>query len=196
MSINKAQLTAIANGVLDSLGDNPAMYSPDNFTLEEKVLIACANEVARLLRESLQEKGGLASRELLQSIDASNTVLISGNEVAASVVGESHWKYFEYGRKRGKMPPIKVIEEWITSKGIRVRQNRGESKQTVMDRRRGMAFAIARKIGSSGTIKRFGYKGSGFVESVLTPENITIISEVVAQAYGRKLTIYATMGDT
>lgn len=195
MNINKAQLRAIAEGVLDSLGSDPKLYEPSNFTLEERVLIACANEVARLYRDSLIRKEGTASRSLLQSIDASDTVQKSGNEISVAVVGDESWKWFEYGRRAGKRPPIKSIEEWITAKGIRVRQSRQESKQTVLQRRRSMAFAIAKKIGEKGTIKRFGYQGSGFVSEVLTPENITIISEVIAEQYGKKLSIYVTMDD-
>lgn len=195
MDINKAQLRAIAEGVLDSLGSDPKNYSPDNHTLEEQVLLACANEVARLYRESLQAKGGTASRQLIQSIDASDTVYRTGNGISVAVVGESHWKYFEYGRKPGKRPPIASIEEWITAKGIRVRNNRSESKQNVLQRRRSLAFAIAKKIGEKGTIRRFGYKGSDFVSEVLTPENITIISEVIAEQYGKKLSIFVTIDD-
>ena len=190
--MNKAQLEAIASGILDTLGEDPAKYDPSNLTAEQQIIQAAAQMITDDLRRSLQEKKGTASRDLLQSLEASR-VTQTGNTIQANVVGSEHWKYFEYGRKRGKRPPIKSIEEWITAKGIPVRKSKGESKLSVMERRRGMAFAIARSIGAKGTIKRFGYKGSGFVREVLTPENLQVISDALAKMYGERLAIYATI---
>jgi hypothetical protein len=90
------------------------------------------------------------------------------------------------------MPSIKSIEEWITAKGIPVRRSRGQSKQSVLDRRHSMAIAIAKKIYLKGTIKRFGYKGSDFIKEVLTDQNLQVISDIIAEKYGMKLAIYAT----
>jgi hypothetical protein len=191
MNINRAQLEALANGVFDSLGEDPSKYDPANNTLEEQILAAAANQLVEMLRVSLQEKKGTATRDLLQSLETSQTTK-SGDTVNAKIVGSEHWKYFEYGRKRGKMPPIKSIEEWITAKGIAVRKSKGESKQSVLDRRRSMAIAIAKKIGAKGTIKRFGYKGSDFIKEVLTDQNLQVISDIIAEKYGMKLAIYAT----
>ena len=190
--MNKAQLEAIASGILDTLGEDPAKYDPSNLTAEQQIIQAAAQMITDELRRSLQEKKGTASRDLLQSLEASR-VTQTGNTIQANVVGSEHWKYFEYGRKRGKRPPIKSIEEWITAKGIPVRKSKGESKLSVMERRRGMAFAIARSIGAKGTIKRFGYQGSGFIKEVLTPANLQVISEALAKMYGERLAIYATI---
>ena len=190
--MNKAQLEAIASGILDTLGEDPAKYDPSNLTAEQQIIQAAAQMITDDLRRSLQEKKGTASRDLLQSLEASR-VTQTGDLVEAKIVGSEHWKYFEYGRKRGKRPPIKSIEEWITAKGIPVRKSKGESKLSVMERRRGMAFAIARSIGAKGTVKRFGYKGSGFVREVLTPENLQVISDALAKMYGDRLAIYATI---
>ena len=190
--MNKAQLEAIASGILDTLGEDPAKYDPSNLTAEQPIIQAAAQMITDDLRRSLQEKKGTASRDLLQSLEASR-VTQTGDLVEAKIVGSEHWKYFEYGRKRGKRPPIKSIEEWITAKGIPVRKSKGESKLSVMERRRGMAFAIARSIGAKGTVKRFGYKGSGFVREVLTPANLQVISDALAKMYGERLAIYATI---
>lgn len=190
--MNKAQLEAIASGILDTLGEDPAKYDPSNLTAEQQIIQAAAQMITDDLRRSLQEKKGTASRDLLQSLEASR-VTQTGDLVEAKIVGSEHWKYFEYGRKRGKRPPVKSIEEWITAKGIPVRKSKGESKLSVMERRRGMAFAIARSIGQRGTIKRFGYQGSGFIKEVLTPANLQVISEALAKMYGERLAIYATI---
>jgi len=190
--MNKAQLEAIASGILDTLGEDPSKYDPSNLTAEQQIIQTAAQMITEDLRRSLLEKKGTASRDLLQSLEASR-VTQTGNLIQANVMGSEHWKYFEYGRKRGKRPPIKSIEEWITAKGIPVRKSKGESKLSVMERRRGMAFAIARSIGAKGTVKRFGYKGSGFIREVLTPENLQIISDALARMYGERLAIYATI---
>ncbi len=192
MNINKAQLEALAAGVLDSLGTDEKFYSPDDYTLEQRVLAGVANELVIQLKKSLQEKNGNASRDLTQSLNTSNVRRV-GNGLSVAVTGESHWKYFEYGRKPGKRPPIASIEEWITEKGIRVAKGKGT--QTVLERRRGMAIAIANKIAAKGTIKRFGYKGSGFIKEVINPQNIAKISEIMARAYGQKIALYVTMDD-
>lgn len=190
--MNKAQLEAIASGILDTLGEDPAKYDPSNLTAEQQIIQTAAQMVTDEIRKSLLEKKGTATRDLLQSLEASR-VTQTGNLIQANVMGSDHWKYFEYGRKRGKRPPIKSIEEWITAKGIPVRKSKGESKLSVMERRRGMAFAIARSIGAKGTVKRFGYKGSGFIREVLTHENLQIISDALARMYGERLAIYATI---
>lgn len=190
--MNKAQLEAIASGILDTLGEDPSKYDPSNLTAEQQIIQAAAQMITDDLRRSLQEKKGTATRDLLQSLEASRVTQM-GDLVEAKIVGSEHWKYFEYGRKRGKRPPIKSIEEWITAKGIPVRKSKGESKLSVMERRRGMAFAIARSIGQRGTIKRFGYQGSGFIKEVLTPANLQVISDALAKMYGERLAIYATI---
>lgn len=190
--MNKAQLEAIASGILDTLGEDPSKYDPSNLTAEQKLIQAAAQMITDDLRRSLQDKKGTASRDLLQSLEASR-VTQTGDLVEAKIVGSEHWKYFEYGRKRGKRPPIKSIEEWITAKGIPVRKAKGESKLSVMERRRGMAIAIARAIGQRGTIKRFGYQGSGFIKEVLTPANLQVISDALARMYGERIAISATI---
>lgn len=190
--MNKAQLEAIASGILDTLGEDPSKYDPSNLTAEQKLIQAAAQMITDDLRRSLQDKKGTASRDLLQSLEASR-VTQTGDLVEAKIVGSEHWKYFEYGRKRGKRPPIKSIEEWITAKGIPVRKSKGESKLSVMERRRGMAIAIARAIGQRGTIKRFGYQGSGFIKEVLTPANLQVISDALARMYGERIAISATI---
>jgi hypothetical protein len=190
--MNKAQLEAIASGILDTLGEDPAKYDPSNLTAEQQLIQAAAQMITDELRKSLQDKKGTATRDLLQSLEASRTTQ-TGELIQSKIVGSEHWKYFEYGRKRGKRPPIKSIEEWITAKGIPVRKTKGESKLSVMERRKGMAFAIARAIGAKGTIKRFGYKGSGFIKEALTPENLQVISDALAKMYGERIAISATM---
>jgi hypothetical protein len=55
-----------------------------------------------------------------------------------------------------------------------------------------MAIAIAKKIHSRGTIKRFGYKGGNFIGDVLTPANIDAIAQHLGDALGKPITAYVT----
>lgn len=82
------------------------------------------------------------------------------------------------------------LEQWISAKGIQVRQSKGESKQSVLERRKSMAIAIARKIHSKGTIERFGYKGSNFIADVITQQNVDTIAQKLSDITGLRISVY------
>lgn len=191
MNINRAQLQAIADGVLDNLGEDPNKYDPSNNTLEEQILLAAANQIVEMLRQSLIDKKGVATGDLLQSLQTSDTTR-SGNDLSVNIMAAEHWRDFEYGTPKGKMPRIKDIEEWITAKGISIRRSKNEATQSVLERRHSLAVAIAKKIYARGTIQRFGYKGSNFIQDVLTDDNMQQIANILAEKYGVKLAIFAT----
>lgn len=58
----------------------------------------------------------------------------------------SYWKYVEYGRRAGKMPPIQAIMDWIKVKPVIPREINGQ-----LPTERQLAFLIARSIGENGT---------------------------------------------
>lgn len=87
----------------------------------------------------------------------------------ATLSGLNYTEQLVYGRKPGKFPPIKMIEQWILDKGISI-----EGKLTTSS----LAFLIARKIAKEGT-KYFQNGGTDLIESVVTPERIqSIINQV------------------
>lgn len=62
-----------------------------------------------------------------------------------------YWKYIEYGRRAGaKMPPVNVIEKWITKKNIIPRPITLKSGKQVIPTTKSLAFVIARSIGIKG----------------------------------------------
>lgn len=62
-----------------------------------------------------------------------------------------YWKYIEYGRRAGaKMPPVNVIEKWITKKNIVPRPITLKSGKQVIPTTKSLAFVIARSIGIKG----------------------------------------------
>ena len=92
----------------------------------------------------------------------------------------SSFKYFavlEAGRRPGKMPPTKPIEEWIYARGL---QKETDAKT------RGFAFAIAKKIGKEGygrptpPHKGFGSTTSNIYSDVLRAYIPMLKKEIVS----------------
>ena len=73
-------------------------------------------------------------------------VEVSGNLFEVIFNAPEYWKYANYGRPPGKMPPVSAIEEWITRRRIVPEPNTSTPNVT------SLAYAIARKIGEEGTI--------------------------------------------
>jgi hypothetical protein len=192
MSITKAQLDAINSGILDRLG---ITQSQANQVMGGSVLgEALANTATAIIKElekDIRAKKLTASKSLIQNIDPTNYVE-TANGVTLAITMVDYYQWVEDGRKRGRRPPIASIEEWITQKGIQVRKSKGESKQSVLERRRSMAIAIANKIAAKGTIKRFGYKGGNFIKDVLTPQTIEAIAGSIGDVIGRQVQVFVT----
>ncbi len=88
----------------------------------------------------------------------------------AKLYGEKYTEQLVFGRKSGKFPPIKAIEQWIIDKGIQPIES--DLKISTL------AFLIARKIAREGT-KYYQQGGTDLVASVVTPERIqSIINQV------------------
>jgi len=102
-----------------------------------------AERIVDAYRNTLTEKGIDATGSLGQT--ASAIVTLNGDRLIISLDLEYYWKYVEYGRRSGKMPPIAPIENWIKVKPVVPNPVNGKvptSKQ--------LAFLIARKIGREG----------------------------------------------
>lgn len=80
---------------------------------------------------------------------------VSGNLFEVTFNAPEYWKYANYGRPPGKMPPVSAIEEWITRRRIVPESNTSTPNAT------SLAYVIARKIGREGT------KGTKFLEKSL-----------------------------
>lgn len=106
-----------------------------------------ADQIVDIYRKQLESKGIPASGTLGDT--ASVEVEMHGTKLVVSLNLEHYWRYVEYGRRPGKMPPIDNIEEWIRVKPVVPNAMNGKvptSKQ--------LAFMIARKIGREGTKAR------------------------------------------
>lgn len=186
MSISKAQLDAINSGVLKSLGKDANDPDLKSGSLLDDLLTGVAQKLTDELRKAITDKGAVASKNLRSSVDLTQTVKIA-NGVKCDIVMADYWEFVDQGRgktKRGNQGGKflwQSIEEWITAKGIQVRQSKEESGQSVLERRKSMAVAIANKI------HRKGFKGKFFVKDVLNPQNIDAIAQHLSDAFGQRI---------
>ena len=77
-----------------------------------------------------------------------------------SISLEEYWKYIEYGRRPGKMPPLDVIEKWINVRRIIPHSMTLKSGKTVIPSVKQLSFLIARKISRDGIRSRPFFKQS------------------------------------
>ena len=93
---------------------------------------------------------------------------VSGNLFEVTFNAPEYWKYANYGRPPGKMPPVSAIEEWITRRRIVPEPNTSTPNVT------SLAYVIARKIGKEGT------KGTNFLEKSLDEQKEYWMSTISA----------------
>lgn len=160
----------------------------------EEVLDSFGLDLANDLKDSLRKKdilkGGGQDTNLANSIKPITTV--KGESVTLNVIidaktkeGKYYWRYVDEGRSSGKRPPISALEGWIRSKGLDPRiftgkVRTGKRKDTIKSEITQAAFVLSKAIGKRGTIKRFGYKGSNFVDPVVNDGRIDKLKQDLA----------------
>ena len=189
MNISKADLAKL-DALLPTIGIDEKTAGMGGSVLGDAMLDV-AKVIIEKLKQSVREKGVKATGNLLQSIRV-DFPSVTPSGVSIGIEMADYYQWVEDGRRKGKRPPIMAIEQWISAKGIQVRQSKGESKQSVLERRKSMAEAIAKKIASKGTIKRFGYKGAGFIADVITQQNVDTIAQKLSDLTGLRLQAYVT----
>lgn len=96
--------------------------------------------------------------ELYRTISYSVSTVNSGWVISVSLA--DYWKYVEYGRRPGKMPPVSAIENWIKVKQIIPHSMTLKSGKTVIPTIPQLSFLIARKISRDGIRPRPFFKQS------------------------------------
>jgi len=195
MNISKADLARL-DDLLSRIGIDEATAGMGGSVLGD-AMVDVAKVIIEKLKQSVREKGVKATGNLLQSIrvDFPN---VTPSGVSIGIEMADYYQWVEDGRgptkttTASKPTLAQSLEQWISAKGIQVRQSKGESKQSVLERRKSLAIAIARKIHSKGTIKRFGYKGAGFIADVITQQNVDIIAQKLSDLTGLRLQAYVT----
>ena len=111
------------------------------------------------------------AKKMRASGDFANSLEVITSENSIKLIGNDYAVQLEAGRKAGKFPPMKMIEQWILDKGV-FTAVLNEIKLS------SLAFLIARKIAKDG----WGRKEQGGVElisTVITEERIQSIIDKV-----------------
>lgn len=195
MNISKADLARL-DDLLSRIGIDEATAGMGGSVLGD-AMVDVAKVIIEKLKQSAMEKGVKATGNLIQSIRA-DFPSVTPQGVTVAIEMANYYQWVEDGRgptkttTASKPTLAQSLEQWISAKGIQVRKSKGQSGQSVLEMRKSLAIAIARKIHSKGTIKRFGYKGSNFISDVLTKQNVDVIAQKLSDVTGLRISVYLT----
>ncbi len=116
--------------------------------------------------------------------DTADSIDYSINNDELTILSDLALKYIDEGRGPGGQPAYSEIAEWARAKGIKPRGADGEFIKSTRITEFWMVRNIAKAIASNGTIKRFGYGGSGIIEFVYG-RNKNEISDGLFLEYGK-----------
>lgn len=122
------------------------MTSQD-FKYTLKALNDFGNFIVTNYKSQLEDEE-ISNGELYKTISYKVSTTTGGWVVSIDLA--SYWRYVEYGRKPGKMPPLPAIENWIRVKQIIPHEMTLKSGKTVIPTIPQLSFLIARKIGRDG----------------------------------------------
>tara|TARA_R110002153_G_scaffold5900_8_gene27293 strand:+ start:570 stop:1061 length:492 start_codon:yes stop_codon:yes gene_type:complete len=148
----------------------------------DKALNAVGISVASEIKKLAKRDGFKASGDLDKSITyrvEGNVVVVEGNKYIEAIskgIKPQNGSPAEFNEK------VSRIRKWAKTKGIQPRGRNGKFIVASEHNLNKMAFAIARKIKNDGISKRFGYKGSGFLEE-MEKNVIKNVTEMIAEAY-------------
>jgi hypothetical protein len=191
MNISKADLAEL-DALLPKIGIDEATANMGGTVLSD-AMVFVAQVIIDKLKQSAREKDLKATNNLIQSISADYpSVTPQGIEIEISMA--DYWERVEDGQKPGTWPHMPSLIQWVGAKASvkRIALERKGKNQTVQKAIESFASVVAKKIHSKGTIKRFGYKGSGFIAAVLTQQNVDTIAQKLSDLTGLRLTAYVT----
>lgn len=134
--------------------------------------ISVASEIKKLAKKDKFEASGDLDKSITYKVDG-NTVTVEGNKYIGAISS---------GINRRKFPNVNRIKEWLKDRGIQPRNKKGRFVARTDANMNSLAFIIGKSISERGISKRFGYKGSGFLEEM---ENNVVknVTEMIAEAY-------------
>lgn len=183
----KAQADIIASGFLDDFGDGESTKVVlDNGI--QKLLFDYMDKTINDIRASILEKDVNASGNLLGSLNQPEAIDADVNGFYnMKFKMADYWEDVENGQPKGTVVSVDDLMKWISNKPIKIRTSRRQTRQSVEARSRSVADAIAKSIYKKGTIKRFGYKGSKFLSSVITDDSLRDLSLLVGEITGQSV---------
>lgn len=109
-----------------------------------------------------QLKDRLTQEGLVGTSTLRNSIYGTVNETGINIFAAGYWEWVEEGRGPGKMPPRNKILEWVEAKGL----SSSNIKYKRANRLKDIAWMVAKSIAEKGTIKRYEYQGSKFIDFV------------------------------
>jgi hypothetical protein len=141
-------------------------------------LVKYGNLLVEKYKAQLKIDGTQATGDTEKSL---NYIVNSGQ---LEILADKSLEYIDKGRKAGEAPPVSDILRWAKAKNIKPRGSAGSFIKVDDKSMFWMAKNISKAIGESGTIKRFGYKGSGIIDFVYQNQKEEMLNNIFA-AYGR-----------
>lgn len=151
------------------------------WTNVRRVLAEYGEQFVKVYRDKLA-KGRINTSKMSLSKSVSYELHGGGTWIAVDISLNDYWRYVEYGRKPGKMPPMSAIEKWIRIKPIAPRAYDGKRVPSV----KSLAFLIARKIGLEGIKPKPIFKST--MEGLLSSFD-RALAEAVAQDVEKSIDI-------
>ena len=137
--------------------------------------ISIVAEVKRLAKRDKFEASGELDKSIVYKVEG-NTVTVEANKYIEAISGGI--KNRGKGGKSEFDSKVASIKKWAKTKGIRPRSNKSGRFITAEK----MAIAIAFSIRNRGISKRFGHKGSGFLDE-LRKDVVKNVTDMIAEAY-------------
>ena len=189
MNISKADLAKL-DALLPTIGIDEKTAGMGGSVLGD-AMEKVAQVIIDKLKESARQKDLKATNNLIQSIQADfPSITPQGIEVEISMA--DYWEKVEYGQKPGTWPYMPSLIQWVATKSSvkSIALQRKGPNQSVDDAIKSFASVIAKKIHTKGTIKRFGYKGAGFIADVITQQNVDTIAQKLSDLTGLRLNAF------
>ena len=134
--------------------------------------ISVASEIKKLAKKDGFDASGDLDKSITYKVEG-NTVTVEGNKYIGAISG---------GINRRKFPNVDRIKQWAKDRGIQPRNKKGRFVARTDANMNSLAFVIGKSISERGISKRFGYKGSGFLEE-MEKNVIKNVTEMIAEAY-------------
>lgn len=148
----------------------------------DKALESVGKNIVAEVRKLAKKDKFHASDSLDKSISykvKDNIVEISANKYIEAISGGIKK---QNGSNEAFNEKVANIKDWARDKGIQPRGRNGKFIVRSDYNMNKMAWAIAKKIANKGISKRFGYKGSGFLEE-MQKDVVKNVTDMIAEAY-------------
>ncbi len=135
------------------------------------------------LKEQLYMDETIATGKLANNIESKAV----GN--ALTITMDAYGGAIDEGIRAGKRPPNgDRIEDWLRFKGIRLRDNTtGRYLKHTDYNYNKISFLISRSISRRGTLKKFQFKGSNFIDRAIN-NTLSEFDDTILEAFNKELT--------